>query len=195
MTTSTGFGQFHLEGLAVDEVGLVAPAGLRQGLAGDFDGGGGVDRIDVPGARLQAQQAEHGRTTADVGHAVARLHHLRHGGSELLKPDGIRHIAQMLVEHATQEVVFPLDSMNAALHDVDAQQRVIDHLVAIGVQNDCLRKHHFDLVSHDAELPSETSRFTVRRLVIEQVEPETCGVGADTEDVLLQGAVGSPPHA
>ena len=96
------FGQLDLEGLAVDEAGLVAPAGPRQGLAGNFDGGGGVDRIDMPGARLQAQQAEHGRTTAHVGHPVTRLHHLRHGGSELLKPDGIRHIAQMLVEHATQ---------------------------------------------------------------------------------------------
>jgi ATP-dependent DNA helicase DinG len=45
-------GQFHLEGFAVDEIGLFAPAGLCEGLAGDFDGGSGVDGVDVPGPAL-----------------------------------------------------------------------------------------------------------------------------------------------
>jgi hypothetical protein len=49
------------------------------------------------------------------------LHHFRYGGSELLEPDGVCHIAQVLVEHAAQILTRRLDSMNGLTREVDAQ--------------------------------------------------------------------------
>ena len=75
--------------------------------------------------------------------------------------------------------------MNTLIGEMDAQQGVVDPLVAIGVHDDRLRQNGLDFVGHDAELPAKAGDFAEFWLVVEQIEAETGGVGADADDVFL----------
>jgi len=71
----------------------------------------------------------------------------------------------------------------------NTQQRIVNLPIAIRVNGDSFRNNPFDLVGHDAKMPAVTSRKPELWLVFEYVEPETQGMVANPDDVLLKDRV------
>ncbi len=71
----------------------------------------------------------------------------------------------------------------------NAQHRVIDHPVTIGVGKHRFGQDGFDFLRHHAELASLPPFIAEFRLVIEQVEADAERVIADADEVFLDAPV------